>query len=297
MTAKRLFLGMALGLGLTAGANAQPMPPAKSYPTPPVADQPGAMAPAAPTATSVLTGDPAAKGVVESPWSGGTPAGCCGPTGANGPLTYELVMHSGPSLPVTGGVLTNKMNTGWAVGGGIRTLYFNRAADAAWTFNTGLTYIYNRGQQNLQFEVLTPQPRNAAGVLLGPDALTVNFLRGVHRTSLDLGIGRDWWLNGPAAVNAEGGWNTRFGVDAGGRWGTAHVDLVPVLDTKNYLRRSSIFHSVFVGTHLDWEVPMGSWIFVSGFRAEWDYTWTNLIPPSNGDIVSVNLWFNAGVRY
>ena len=72
---------------------------------------------------------------------------------------------------------------------------------------------------------------------------------------------------------------------------------MPIQDQQNYLRRTGIFHSVFAAARLDWEVPVGSWIFVSGLRAEWDYTWTNVIPPSNGDIVSINLWLTAGVRF
>ncbi|MGL4422329.1 MAG: hypothetical protein ACRCZF_16785, partial [Gemmataceae bacterium] len=195
------------------------------------------------------------------------------------------------------GVLSGKLNTGWGVGGTVRTLWFNQTSDAAWSLNLGMTYLYNRGQQNRQFEVLTPPPTNPDGTPSAPDSLTVNVPRGVHRTSVDFGLGRDWWLNGPASVATESGFNTRFGVDVGGRWGTSHIDLVPILDEKNYLRRTSIFQSVFVGTHVGWEIPMGSWIFVSGLRGEWDYTWTNLIPPSNGDIVSVNLWLHAGVRY
>jgi hypothetical protein len=69
----------------------------------------------------------------------------------------------------------------------------------------------------------------------------------------------------------------RFGGSFGGRWGTAHVDLVPVDDRENYLRKTGVTQSLYLSGHVDREVNFGGWILFAGLRTEWDYTWTNII--------------------
>lgn len=274
-----------------ATAPAQAPVPAP-MPAPPVPD--------APTSTAVLTGAPAVPaqhppGTVTSPWCGSHP--CGGPTGANGPLAYELYALSGLNLPVAGGAFSGKLNTGWMNGAGVRTSWFNPPGSAAWVLDLGINYTYNRGQGDRQIQVFTPRPTDTAGNLLGPDELVAHTIRGLHRTNFNLGIGRDVYFNGPGFVGGAEGRNTRFGIDAGGRWGTSHVDLVPLTDSSLYFRKSGVTHGLFVGSHLNWEVPFGSWIFTSGFRFEYEYTWTNIIPDNNGDLVNINLLLTAGFRF
>jgi hypothetical protein len=97
----------------------------------------------------------------------------------------------------------------------------------------------------------------------------------------------------------ENGWNLRVGGDVGGRWGTAHVDLLPqdVAAFGNYQRRQGVYHGFFLAPHINAEVPMGSWILFGGFRAEWSYDWMNLVPPLRGNLSSVNLLFTIGARF
>jgi hypothetical protein len=250
-----------------------------------------------PSATSVLTTPPGAAtyppGTVHSP---ACPGGlCCGPVGANGPVTYELYGRTGPSLVVGGSEFSGRLNTGWQVGGGAHTFFFNTSRDAAWVLNTGISYTYNRGRQERggPLEVQTPPPSPQ----VQPDGIQSFLVRGLHRTSFDFGFGRDWWITGPGTVESESHSNSRWGVDVGGRWGTSHVDLVPTANLNNYLRKRSIFHTVLIGSHADWERPMGNWILFAGVRGEFEYTFLNVVPPNGSDIVGLNFLFQMGVRY
>jgi hypothetical protein len=135
-----------------------------------------------------------------------------------------------------------------------------------------------------------------------PDGLAEHIVRGLHRTNFNFAIGRDWWLKDVGYLRPQptGVWNTRLGMDVGGRWGTSHVDLVPArIDNprNDYLRKRSTTHAVFVSFRTDWERQVGGWIFFTGVRSQLDYTWTNVVPPKGGDIVGINFLFHAGVRY
>ncbi|QEL17360.1 hypothetical protein [Limnoglobus roseus] len=231
-------------------------------------------------------------GTVTSPACG--PDGCCGPFGANGPITYELYARTGPALVIGGSELSSRLNTGWQVGTGAYTLLYNTSRDAAWTLGTGISYTYNRGRQERggPLDVHTPAP--TAGLA---DGITPQLVRGLHRTTFDYSIGRDWWLRGPGTVPTETDANTRVGGYVGGRYGTAHADLFSTADPLLYLRKHSITSSVFLGTHANWEKPMGNWIFFTGVRAEIDYAFLNVVPPQGSDVVSINLLFSMGVRY
>lgn len=319
MVVKRFLLGVLTAGAVGASAFAQPGP----MPPPPKSDgtglPPGGTAapylggpPAAPGATATLTAPPG-QTVVAQPtgvasttpgtagnlWSGGTPAGCCGPVGANGPVTYETYLRVGPSLTVGGGSLfSGALHNGVMVSGGGRTLYFNPAGDAAWALDLGLSYTYTRGAgAERVIGVGTPPAPNAQGVIDQPEQINAFNIRSYHRTSFNFAVGRDYWLNGPGNLAAESAWNSRFGWDVGGRWGTSHVDLVPVNNPAQYLRRTGVFNGLFLGFNWNTEVPMGNWIGFVGTRVEWGYDWGNVVPPQDGDLQSVNLLFTLGVRF
>ena len=267
--------------------------------------EPGA-APSDPAAT--LAGMPSAgtggmtlpPGSYASPWTGEKP-GCCGPLGG-GPLGYELYLETGPNFMAHVSDLGRVLRDGWTVGGGTRSLLFNTDNSAAWVINLGLSFTYNRGDQSSVLSVIDKGSQSTSSTT-GQTTTTApalrNFVvRDLDRTSFNFSLGRDWWLWGPGATGYESGWNMRVGPEFGGKWGTAHVDMLPTADlVHGYFRRQGVYHSVFAGFHGNVEVPMGSWIWFSGLNVQYSYDWTNLIPPLNGDLGSVNVLLQTGVRF
>ena len=308
MTPMRYLLGTVLAGVLGGSAAAQS--PVTSYPPavgsavagvvpPPPAAAPVTAPPASPTAllTTPPTGLP--QGSIESPWVGGRRAGdCCGPVGANGPIGYELYVRTGPNLIVGGEDLGLSLTTGWTTAGGGRALFFNPAGDRAWVLDLGLSYTYNEGKDQRVLGVFTPAALDQnTNEPVSPDEVNSFFIRGLHRTNFNFAVGRDWFLRGAGNLGMEPGPNWRVGGDVGGHWGTSHVDLLPVSDPGNYLRKTSVTHGVFLGTHATYERPLGAYILFGGMRAQWGYTWANLIAPVGSDVVDVNLLLTAGVRY
>ena len=323
MVAPRIALGslwsMVVGLSSAWGQTA---PPTTSYPAPyspgtglaptPALTAPGTGQAPLPNvegpATSVLTASPLRAGpgtglppgTVESPWVGGCRAGgCSGPVGANGPVTYELYFRTGPNFVIGGGEsLSAALGTGWIVSGGGRSLFLNPAGDAAWVIDLGLSYTYTNGSQDRTLFVATPQATNAqTGALNGPDQINAFRLESMTRTSFNYAVGRDWFLNGPGYLPIESSWNNRVGLDVGGRWGTARANLIPAQNPDQYLRKSGVTQSFVLGAHWNCEVPVGAWILFGGTRVEWAYTWTNVIPPEDGNIQDLNLLFTCGFRF
>ncbi len=318
MAAKRILLGVfwAVVVGVPAFAQAPPVAtdPASKMPDPPSLSSPGSGLPYMPSpmghpgSTAVLTappGSPVAVGAlppgsVATPWCGGAPVGaCCGPMGANGPVTYELYVRTGPNLIVGGSPnFSSALKTGWVVAGGGRTLLYDSTGDAAWALDLGVGYNYTRGDSNRVIDVFSPRETDPnTGLLAGPDQIHPFRVRSLHRSTFNYALGRDWFLNGPGFLGAEHTSNTRIGFDVGGRWGYSHVDLVPVENPRGYLRRSGTTHGFYLGTNYTWEQPMGAWILVIGGRAEWDITFSNLVAPQNGNLQDVNLLLTFGVRF
>jgi hypothetical protein len=317
MAAKRLLLGLVLtGLcGPTAFAQTEPPPPAPGGSFVPPPPDGGALfvnpppLNAQPAATAVLTAPPTlprnavplAPGSVASPWCGAVPAGagCCGPVGRHGPISYELYTRVGGDLVIGGSpAFSGALKGGVVVGGGGRSLFMNQAGDAAWVLDLGLSYTYTVGDQSRVMDIYAPQPKNPqTGRLLGPDQLQPFRVNALYRTTFNYAVGRDWWLNGPGFVGAETSWNSRVGLDVGGMWGTSHVNLIPAGDPTNSLRKHGVTQGVFVGAHWNAEVPMGAWILFGGFRAQWGYMWTNLIPPQDGNLQDLYLLGTVGVRF
>jgi len=234
-------------------------------------------------------------GAAYSPWCGDRLPGDFG-VGGNGPITYETYFRTGPNIIADAGGFNGALErSGWVAQFGGRSLLFNQAGDAAWVIDLGLSTTYNRGTrlsnpiQVLANSLKSSDPSNDFTIPLG--------VRRVNRTSFNYGIGRDWFLNGPGYLDQAPETNWRFGTDFGGRYGTASVGFEPQGDPDGYRRRQKIYHGIYVGTHLNWERNFGGWILLAGVRAEYGYTWTNLIPPLDGDIQDVNLMLTFGVRF
>ena len=269
--------------------------PASGMETPPAAPPPVMT----PTAADTLTG-PAFQpvpGAVYSPWVGDQYAGgCCGPVGANGPVTYETYFRTGPSLISGGGPLATSLKTfGWNIQAGGRSLLFNQAGDAAWVLDLGLGYTNNRGRgAESPIDILSNSVK-FGGVTPGTFTAGVTEMR---RTSFNFGVGRDYFLNGPGMVGQAPDYgNFRLGWDVGGRWGTASIDFEPFGDPDGTRRRQNVYHGVYLGGQGTWEKTCGGWTFYMGGRVEWGYYWTNLVPPNDGDFRDVNLLFMLGVRF
>lgn len=126
----------------------------------------------------------------------------------------------------------------------------------------------------------------------------------LNRTYFNVGFGRDWYLFGEAPTYLNrgcgedgcgcgcGGPVWRVGVDGGGRYGSAKLEL-------NQVRhRTDTIAGMFVGAHSDVEIPCGCCIFQAGVRVEWDYTWMDILQEHNdADVQDINLLFTIGTRF
>ncbi|QDU21579.1 hypothetical protein [Urbifossiella limnaea] len=251
-----------------------------------------------------MTSTPAAgalpPGAYGSPWYTDGP-GCCGPLGRNGQVAYELHAETGPNLLFGSGEFTDRLHTGWIVGGGGRTLFFNPEGDAAWTLDLGLSYTYNRGSSANFSDVFIRQPPGTnqltGQIIPRADILTTSRIRALHRTAFNFAVGRDCFVWGPGNPGEEAGWNVRTGLEVGGRWGTSHVDLVPNNAAESYSRRQAVFHGFYLSGHVNYEVPVGGWVWFGGLTGQYGYDWTNVIPPLKGDVQNVNILLSSGIRF
>jgi hypothetical protein len=210
-----------------------------------------------------------------SSWITYTRPDCCGPIGGDGPIFMELYLRAGVSLPVVGEVLSHVLETGWEVQAGGRSLLFDPEGESAWTIDLSLSQMENHGQRSdIVFPVL--------------DSLV--SMKALHRTFVNAAVGREWYLYGPATAC---GTKWRAGIDLGGRYGTGRADF----NDSPFTHRTDTLYGTFVAVHSDVECTCGCCIFSYGFRAEWDYMWSDLLAESNGDMMDVNLLLTAGVRF
>ncbi|MDB5306022.1 MAG: hypothetical protein JWO38_224 [Gemmataceae bacterium] len=242
-------------------------------------------------------------GAYASPWFTDGP-GCCGPMGRHGQVAYELYLRTGPDFLIGGGRFLDRLDVGWGLAGGGRSLFLNPAGDAAWVVDLGLGYTYNRGSSTALTNLFIRQPAltttNAAGVTISvprPDLLINSRIRALHRTAFNYALGREWFLWGSGAPGAEPGWNLRVGADLGGQWGTAHVDVVPNNDPRLYARRQKVFEGIFLAGHANVEVPIGGVIWFGGIRSQIGYEWLNIVPPLKGDVSYIDVLLTTGIRF
>jgi hypothetical protein len=245
-------------------------------------------------------------GTVADPWIAYTKPDCCGPIGADGPIGTEWFLRNGIVLPVAGGVLNDALQAGWMFEFGGRALLYNASTDAAWTGSVGLSHTYNNANRsdlvftiNEAFPEINPLSGQQTGILFGDIPVTI---RDYQRTSFNIAFGREWNLLSPAYSP---GRHLRIGFDNGGRWGWGEVGLndLGAIDTAGILfrRRSDVFGSYFLALYSVLEIPIccGQKFFVTGFRAEWNYTWTDALKetiPAN-ELQDVNLLWHIGCRY
>jgi hypothetical protein len=216
--------------------------------------------------------------------------GCCGPVGSNGPISGEVYLNAGVELPIGGNIFGHELQTGWAVEGGLRSLFFNPAVDAAWTVSLGISNIYNTTAHDESVTL-----KNVPVVTTGNATMTVPqvnvTLASLNRTYVNLSGGREWWLWGKAD-DPEGSRNLRVGFEAGGRYGTGKVEFNEIV------HKTDILGGLFVAIHANVEVPYCGCVFVAGIRGEYSYTWNDILQRQNpSDLQDINLLFTVGARF
>jgi hypothetical protein len=210
-----------------------------------------------------------------SSWITYTRPECCGPIGGDGPIFMELYVRSGTTLPIEGDTFGHVLSPGWVIQGGGRSLFFDPDGQTAWTVDLSLSHMYNHGQRSdIVFSVL--------------DAPV--SMKALQRTFGNAAVGRECYLYGPATAC---GLKWRAGFDLGGRLGTGRADL----NNSPFPHRTDVLYGAFASLHTDVEYPCGCCTFSFGFRAEWDYTWSDILAETNSEMEDVNLLLTAGVRF
>ncbi len=214
--------------------------------------------------------------------------GCCGPVGGNGPIGYEAYVRNGMDFPIGGNPFGSRLDVGWDVTAGGRTLLFDVAAEKAWTIDLSITNIFNNNSDRTTTYPLFNIP---TGPGIPPTPQVNAIIKNLNRTYVNAAAGREWYLWGCASV-AKPDTNLRVGMDVGGRYGTEKAEFT------NLQHRTDVNAGVFLSLHSDLEIPWGCCIFQAGLRWEYGYTWSDILQHQNdGDIQDTTLMFTTGVRF
>jgi hypothetical protein len=224
-------------------------------------------------------------------------AECCSRVGGCGPIDMEAYLRSGITQPLHYGIFGRTMRMGWDIGGGVRTLFFNPAETGAWTVDLGITNMnFNTTTHTqtfiLDFQKITPSP--IAGVAPTVTTIPKFFVTpsGLNDTTLNLSLGREFYLWGSTHDCKTKDWKWRAGFDCGGRWGSDRVDLVEIR------HRTSTIGGIFFSVHTDAEIPCGCAIFYTGLRLEYSYIFSDILQGNNNtDLETVNATWTFGLRY
>ena len=299
MNIKRVGMGgLVVTLLCLGGARAQPLPaPSEGtsnplFTAPSVGGPPTAMpAPgAAPGADMGAPAGPAPYGV-----SGGSTwldyqrcLGCCGPVGGNGPIAYEVYLRNGFDFPLGGNPFGARLDVGWDITAGGRTLFFDPAMEKAWAVDLSITNIFNNSHDRTTTYPLFGISQGTG--VTPPPELDV-AVKNLNRTYVNVSGGREWYIWGPAAWLKPDS-NLRFGVDLGGRYGTEKLEVT------NFHHFTDTIAGVFMAFHSDVEIPWGCCIFQAGMRFEYGYTWGDILQhQNNGDVQDMTLMFTRGSRF
>ena len=224
-----------------------------------------------------------------------------GPTGNSIPIRTEVILRNGFAIPTSATTVGRTLDTGWDITGGGRLLFFNAPMDKAWTIEASISNMYNphsSSTSNIHFPLNVIDPTgptvivngvsvNASFLHFGSGGLPGVTVRSLNRTFVNLAPGRVWYLWGSAATP---GRRWRVGVDGGGRWGTAKMELF------EFKHRTDTIGAVFAAAYTDLEIPYGMWTFFGGVRGEWDYTWMDILQ-TGSDVMTINALFTIGVRF
>jgi hypothetical protein len=289
--------------GVSAAHAQKPAPPSEGIPMAPTLPSEMAPSPTPTPGSPVPSPAPTPTGQL-SDWIMGTKPECCGPFGEK-TIGYEIYLRNGLSLPFGGGALAKSLDPGWKVQGGARVLFINGADDAAWTVDLGVSNVFNHADGkhiatlhdtwvpnpafNPQFPVSMFNP--ATIFVPNVDVTMISF----NRTAANLALGREWYL-----WNAADSHNImwRAGFDAGMQYGSEKLRLLEQPLGTPLRHRTHVFGGTVLSLHTDVEIPRGAVIYQAGFRAEWDYTFSEILQDgNNGNVFDVNLMLTLGVRF
>ena len=261
------------------------------------------------------------------------PTGSTG-VGNDGPIGGEFYLRSGAAVNLGGtGIFGRVMDTGFEVQGGVRSIFFRPEPTSAWTVDVGLStaFYHNRRNETATLRNFasttgsntgsTSTTTNSAAAggnstnttgtgsgSTGVGATNTSNVSGgstttiiplfpvtptnLNQTSVRLLLGQEYFLLGSDGDPADGFWKWRAGWDAGGALGSSKVDL------KEIRHRNDQTGSGIVAVHTDLEIPYGHCLFQAGFRAEYRYTWSDILQPQNNtDLSTLSLMFSTGVRF
>jgi hypothetical protein len=216
------------------------------------------------------------------------PCGCCGPVGKHGPIGAELYFRTGISFATGGGLVGDNATPGLWIQGGLRTLFFNRAQDAAWTVDLGLSTSWH-DIQGAPTAIIRDFTRivDSTMQIIPEQPVTPSS---VNYTLVSLGIGRECYLWG--APDCGGEPRCRVGWDGGGHYGSSKMVLYEIQ------HRTDTVGGFFLAMHGDIEVPTGCCILYAGARLEYGVLWSDILTSRNDTNVQlINLLVNFGLRY
>jgi hypothetical protein len=234
-----------------------------------------------------------------SPWLVYPRSPCCaGPLGADGPISEEVYVQTGFSLPISGNYFGRSLGAGWDIEGGGRTHFFNKALDADWILGLSVSNVYNDAVDRTTPRLLLDVPNRIATAFAAQGftfpALTPSVLvtlRDYNRTYFGLYGGREWYIWGSGEPDG-GVPSWKWGINAGGRYGTNKLD---VLQIRHLTDRIG---ALFAALHTEMELPWGPAIFSIGFWGEYSYTWSDVLQrQNNADLMELNLLFTVGARF
>lgn len=216
---------------------------------------------------------------------------CCeGAPGKQTPLYTEIYLQAGPSIPVGGMTLSRELKAGWSIMGGARALFFNEPMTRAWVVDLHIINTNeSAGVNDTQFPITFFHNgiRSDLAVFQGQIGRQTFSLENSNRTMVGLGCGRDWYLRNPGD-NDSCKW--RVGVDGGARWGTHRISF------NEFGHVTDVVGGLYVGAHSLIEIPYYSWILQGGFRAEWAYTWSDILQQPS-DVQDLNFFVTVGLRF
>jgi hypothetical protein len=279
-----------LGLGV---ANAQPpatLPPADTGPSAPMPSVPFA-APDAPAAQPA--GQASSRGVLNDYLSYLRPTGSTG-VGSNGPIGNEAYIRSGVTANLgNNNIFGHIYQAGIEVQGGVRSIFYRPEPTVGWTVDVGLSSVWYHHRKN-EIATLHNFPRTTS--VLGQNVTTIipNFPvtpTELNQTSFRVALGQEYYLMGDADP-ADGFMKWRAGWDAGGDLGTQKLNFLEIR------HRTSTIGGGLAAVHTDIEMPYGMCILQAGLRAEYRYTWSNILGAQNDTNMStLGAMVTAGVRY